>query len=53
MPENIQINKIENGWIVAYPEKTNILGQGQGQKMTAHFCVDMEEVVEYLSMLNK
>lgn len=35
MPENIQINKIENGWIVAYPEKTNILGQGQ--KMTAHF----------------
>jgi len=62
MIETLQINKIANGWLVAYPEPTKTLhpnqrgfdqqAQGQGQpKMCAHYCADLAEVGAYLLTL--
>ena len=60
MPETLQINKIVNGWLVAYPEPAKTLHpnqqgfdqQGQGQpKMCAHYCANLAVVGVYLLTL--
>jgi len=55
MPEQIQINKIENGYLVAYPETPTIQDpRVQAQpKMCCHYCATIEDVASYISTLNK
>jgi hypothetical protein len=60
MPEQIQITKINNGYLVAYPEPAKNVSfvdqraiQAQQAKMCVHFCLDMDDIVTYLLNLNK
>ena len=59
MPDTIQLNRIENGWLVAYPESAKVVHpnqkgfgtQGEQPKMYAHYCADLAEVGAYLLTL--
>jgi hypothetical protein len=59
MKRQIHITEIENGWLVMTPTKvpaikfTNSLdGQAAQQQADTHYCLDLDDVADYLKTLS-